>query len=279
MIVSYLLCLCYHLSIHPVLLDGRYTLYASVIHQPRHKSCTLQAASGKPEALSFVHAAGEATGLPDSSVDLVSMCLVCHELPQVRRWGVQSLRVAFFPFAPFATGEGLGLKLVPMIKDHTEFIRTSDDEGVTSIIRFYVLCSTHKNAHSCFPGHIPGPLLMHLLLLPEIVQAASQAIYNEAFRILRPGGCLCIMEVCTRLACLHVCLCVCLGVPVCLACLFVRLVHPCIRSSSSNTRRLNLTSLHATFRYLYMMSFPTSAMLDPQVLLSLKLLLCQRTCR
>ncbi|MEB3885483.1 class I SAM-dependent methyltransferase [Lyngbya sp. CCY1209] len=30
----------------------------------------------------WVHAAAEATGLPDASFDLVSLCLVCHELPQ-----------------------------------------------------------------------------------------------------------------------------------------------------------------------------------------------------
>jgi hypothetical protein len=46
----------------------------------------------------MVHAAAEATGLPDSSQDLVSICLVCHELPQVGgavwgRGGVQLSRV------------------------------------------------------------------------------------------------------------------------------------------------------------------------------------------
>mmetsp|Transcript_27277 Transcript_27277/g.73716 ORF Transcript_27277/g.73716 Transcript_27277/m.73716 type:complete len:369 (+) Transcript_27277:120-1226(+) len=38
---------------------------------------------GSPaEPLSFIHAAAEDTGLPSSSYDLVSVCLVCHELPQ-----------------------------------------------------------------------------------------------------------------------------------------------------------------------------------------------------
>lgn len=32
--------------------------------------------------INWVHAAAEATGLPDASFDLVSICLVCHELPQ-----------------------------------------------------------------------------------------------------------------------------------------------------------------------------------------------------
>ncbi len=32
--------------------------------------------------INWVHAAAEATGLPDDSFDLVSICLVCHELPQ-----------------------------------------------------------------------------------------------------------------------------------------------------------------------------------------------------
>ncbi|KAL6751927.1 S-adenosyl-L-methionine-dependent methyltransferase [Haematococcus lacustris] len=35
-----------------------------------------------PEALTFLHAAAESTGLPSASQDLVSICLVCHELPQ-----------------------------------------------------------------------------------------------------------------------------------------------------------------------------------------------------
>lgn len=34
------------------------------------------------EPLTFVHAAAEATGLADGVADLVSLCLVCHELPQ-----------------------------------------------------------------------------------------------------------------------------------------------------------------------------------------------------
>jgi SAM-dependent methyltransferase len=33
------------------------------------------------ERIEYLHAAGEATGLPDSSVDMVSICLVNHELP------------------------------------------------------------------------------------------------------------------------------------------------------------------------------------------------------
>ena len=39
-------------------------------------------AGGVRERLSFVHAAAENTGLPSGSVDLVSICLVFHELPQ-----------------------------------------------------------------------------------------------------------------------------------------------------------------------------------------------------
>lgn len=33
--------------------------------------------------INWVHAAGEETGLPDASFDLVSISLVCHELPQI----------------------------------------------------------------------------------------------------------------------------------------------------------------------------------------------------
>jgi ubiquinone/menaquinone biosynthesis C-methylase UbiE len=53
-------------------------------HRPDRPDCppAPQAASGKPEPLTFVHAPAEATGLPAGSQDLVSMCLVAHELPQ-----------------------------------------------------------------------------------------------------------------------------------------------------------------------------------------------------
>lgn len=37
---------------------------------------------GEPLPIRFLHAAGEATGLPAESADLVSICLVCHELPR-----------------------------------------------------------------------------------------------------------------------------------------------------------------------------------------------------
>jgi len=35
-----------------------------------------------PEPLTFLHASAEHTGLPDACCDLVSVCLVCHELPE-----------------------------------------------------------------------------------------------------------------------------------------------------------------------------------------------------
>lgn len=37
---------------------------------------------GKSSSVQFLHAAGEYTGLPSGAYDLVSMCLVCHELPR-----------------------------------------------------------------------------------------------------------------------------------------------------------------------------------------------------
>lgn len=43
--------------------------------------CCAEAANGDKEPLTFVHAAAEATGLPPGSADLVTACLVCHELP------------------------------------------------------------------------------------------------------------------------------------------------------------------------------------------------------
>jgi len=43
--------------------------------------------------MSFMHAQAEATGLPAASQDLVSMCLVAHELPQCATKAI--LREAF----------------------------------------------------------------------------------------------------------------------------------------------------------------------------------------
>lgn len=31
--------------------------------------------------MQYIHAAGEDTGMPDASIDMVSICLVNHELP------------------------------------------------------------------------------------------------------------------------------------------------------------------------------------------------------
>ncbi|KAK9917244.1 hypothetical protein WJX75_002270 [Coccomyxa subellipsoidea] len=48
----------------------------------RHLQQQREAASGASEPIRFVHAAAEATGLPSETVDLVSCCLVMHELPR-----------------------------------------------------------------------------------------------------------------------------------------------------------------------------------------------------
>lgn len=40
------------------------------------------AAVKEPERLTFMHGIAEETGLPEESFDLVSLCLVCHELPE-----------------------------------------------------------------------------------------------------------------------------------------------------------------------------------------------------
>jgi ubiquinone/menaquinone biosynthesis C-methylase UbiE len=51
-----------------------------------HLQATRLASGSETEAslrpFTFIHAAAEATGLPSESYDLVSMCLVAHELPQ-----------------------------------------------------------------------------------------------------------------------------------------------------------------------------------------------------
>ena len=50
-------------------------------HLQRQWQAARAAAGQPPEALRFVHGAGEDTRLPDASMDLVSVMLVCHELP------------------------------------------------------------------------------------------------------------------------------------------------------------------------------------------------------
>ncbi|KAG1675239.1 hypothetical protein FOA52_016270 [Chlamydomonas sp. UWO 241] len=57
--------------------------FLAVGRYEQEKRNAAAAASAAPsERLTLVHAAAESTGLPDASVDLVSVCLVCHELPQ-----------------------------------------------------------------------------------------------------------------------------------------------------------------------------------------------------
>ncbi|CAG9466396.1 unnamed protein product [Pedinophyceae sp. YPF-701] len=48
----------------------------------RLDACREEPARGGPDAIRFVHAPAEATGLPGGSFDMVSMCLTAHELPQ-----------------------------------------------------------------------------------------------------------------------------------------------------------------------------------------------------
>jgi hypothetical protein len=45
-------------------------------------ACLMQLASGSKEPLSIMHRKAEDTRLPAGSFDVVSMCLVAHELPQ-----------------------------------------------------------------------------------------------------------------------------------------------------------------------------------------------------
>lgn len=55
--------------------------YALFTHAPMRP---MQAQPGAlHEPLTFLHAPAEHTGLPSACCDLVSMCLVCHELPEV----------------------------------------------------------------------------------------------------------------------------------------------------------------------------------------------------
>lgn len=48
----------------------------------KHPTCVQEANGGAAEPIHFRHAAAEDTQLPDSSQDLVSACLLFHELPQ-----------------------------------------------------------------------------------------------------------------------------------------------------------------------------------------------------
>ena len=55
------------------------------------------------EPITFVHAAAESTGLSDASVDLVSICLVCHELPQSATEAVVMILIDGLPGTTYAT--------------------------------------------------------------------------------------------------------------------------------------------------------------------------------
>jgi ubiquinone/menaquinone biosynthesis C-methylase UbiE len=48
----------------------------------QYRSQQKQAELSNQKSPTWVHAAAESTGLPTAAFDLVSMCLVCHELPQ-----------------------------------------------------------------------------------------------------------------------------------------------------------------------------------------------------
>lgn len=50
-------------------------------YMQRQRQAQRAAAGQQPERLRFVHGAGEDTGMPAGSFDLVSIMLVCHELP------------------------------------------------------------------------------------------------------------------------------------------------------------------------------------------------------
>jgi ubiquinone/menaquinone biosynthesis C-methylase UbiE len=49
---------------------------------PYYLAVAARQAKEQNNEIKWVHAAGEATGLPDASFDLVSLFLICHELPQ-----------------------------------------------------------------------------------------------------------------------------------------------------------------------------------------------------
>lgn len=54
--------------------------------------------NGASEPICFLHAAAESTGVPDGSQDLVSACLLFHELPQTAAQDV--VREAFRVLKP-----------------------------------------------------------------------------------------------------------------------------------------------------------------------------------
>lgn len=113
------------------------------------------------------------SGLPSSSYDLVSICLVCHELPQVR----------------------VLLSLIGSINSDDLFISVQNP-------------SRHKPINPI----TQACLLMCVHLVNYQPQAASKAIFSEAHRLLRPGVCLlsypsfqhsCLLAACD--ACVPVC--------------------------------------------------------------------------
>lgn len=56
--------------------------FLAVAHHKSDGKAKIHSVSARKNSIKWINAAAESTGLPDASFDLVSMFLVCHELPQ-----------------------------------------------------------------------------------------------------------------------------------------------------------------------------------------------------
>jgi len=111
----------------------------------------------EPLPLRFSHAAAESTGLPDASVDLVSMCLMCHELP---RYATKQVSLQ-------CSGEGF------------RAIVDSQSCGKTDV--GMVLPSTSKERDTCRRCHMPQHLLLATQVAPRAPKYSPLSLVVYAF--------------------------------------------------------------------------------------------------
>ncbi|CAI5950107.1 unnamed protein product [Closterium sp. NIES-64] len=152
----------------------------------------LPAGSGRELPFTFIHAAAEDTGLPAESVDLVSICLVCHELPRSATKKVRSEQCVCGLERGRQACMRVGVEKAPQ-QHQKRGLRA----GWVNLVSRCPMC--HELARSANTTRMSGRGCVHVLergvrgvRLKRGVHGC--AIIEEAHRILRPGGAFAVME-------------------------------------------------------------------------------------
>ena len=186
-------------------------------HLQRQRNAARAAAGQPPEALRFVHGAGEDTRLPAESFDLVSVMLV--------RWACCAALWCWAVLSRSTWCRSCWCALVWCDALRSAALRCLVSWRRSRWCSSALRCAALRCAAGCAApswGGTSGSLLAWRLALPtcrppshhllpcactpphtqvchELPAAASQAIFKEAFRLLRPGGALAVMvRACAR---------------------------------------------------------------------------------